>query len=120
MGSDKFLKMKNNLSKNFEIVLKNFKIGYFSGICSAISASDISIKEKLKLEKFFNKNKPCFYRHREFYNHPQFIGLCFWWERDPYNPDISKEQRILFLEKMVRITKEVSWYKAIFRWLHLM
>lgn len=59
----------------------------------------ITIEEQVKLINHFESNKPNEKRYTKFYNHKSFIGGFAWW-------DFSEEkQRILFIDKMIKITK---------------
>jgi|VirMetMinimDraft_7_1064189.scaffolds.fasta_scaffold38136_2 hypothetical protein len=77
-------------------------------ICLSIRELTISKDEQYALIQHFKSQKPTQKRHSEFFNHPNFQGSYSWWDND--TPEKAKEsfnQRILFIQKMIEITKQV-------------
>lgn len=86
--------------------LKQFRTGNHTSICGAIHAVNQG-DAFIEVEHHFKKNKPNLDLHCTFWRHLSFTGDVYWWHGEG-----KKEQRILFLQKMVKITR--PWYLRIF------
>lgn len=102
-----------SLHTMYKIILNDFeqRDGSIKGICQfIINAKSLTVKERNKLLFHFTNNKPRYYRYREFWDHESFTANEFWW--DSNHPE-STNQRYLFIQKMIEITKPIPFRQRI-------
>ena len=94
------------LHELYEILSNNSDLSLF--ICNRIQRlyeySYLTLEEKERLYNHFISQKPTKILHSEFYNHRTYhkftdVGMAWW-------PYYLKDQRDLFIKKMIQITKQ--------------
>jgi hypothetical protein len=86
---------------------------YSRGICSVVQLLEdnevLDRYDSLMFYSHFEKQKPAFTRHREFYDEPHYSGKVYWWYSD--KGEASNASRLRFLDKMIEITKTEPYVK---------
>jgi len=110
-------------------IRKQYENDSVKGICRAVEKcydkNLISNDARIQVCAHLRYNKPTPTLHWEFYNHKSFDGFVYWWDTSFSTPsgsideDSSRQQRLMFLDKMMSITepnrKLLRFYKLLVR-----
>jgi hypothetical protein len=98
------------LTELYQLVYQRLETKEEAFVCncaeSLLLKGIITDKEKTKLINHFKSNKPSDLKHTSFYKHLNRNDGCAWWP-------IYSNQRLLFIEKMIKITNKKNKLKPI-------